>query len=380
MGSSRILIANAHPGGNLGAEAMLSVLVNHLKSWPEVIDRYDIWFETISSSSAYSRFVERHGVPANFFRFKPRRFGDPYDIEARSGDVLIDIGGIAYPDVAGIGNLRNFRRHRYFASRGTKAIFFTQDFGPTDRVVTRLLAKAAIGGADAVFARSERSKAYLSAIVPSVPILGPYPDCTIALEPAPMPSNSLGGSYFVVVPSAIMWNKYGERYLEFILELIHSVPDCLDVLLLVHNFTPNGGTSDSAVCDLIAGRLSGVRKVEIYRQNASPNELKGVLMRATAVITSRYHALVGALSSGTPAFALGWNHKYTEFLKLYGVRDWSLDLLNLPGAKTDRRILASKIISKLLSGEGEEILGAVNRDLKQQVGSSFQRLRGLLSD
>lgn len=358
---------------------MLSVLVTQLKSWPEIFREFEFWFETISESPAYTDFVERHGLPSNFFRFAPRRLGSPYDIQANSDDVLIDIGGIAYPDGAAVGNLRNFRRHRYFASRGTRSIFFTQDFGPAEKLFTRWLAKLAITGADAIFARSEQSKEFLSLIAPSAQILGPYPDCTFALEPARLPDPFASKRYAVVVPSAIMWNKYGEHYLDTLLEITQAVPDDLAVLLMVHNFTANGNVSDRLVCDLVADRLRALRKVEIHSANSTPAELKAILCGAEAVISSRYHALVGALTSDTPAFAIGWSHKYSEFLKLYDLGEWSLNLAEVPKNKAELRTFASNVICEIFSEEKAENLVAINRDLKTRVDASFSKLRILLN-
>jgi len=50
----------------------------------------------------------------------------------------------------------------------------------------------------------------------------------------------------------------------------------------------------------------------------SPLILKGYLAQARLVISSRFHALVGALSQGVPSIAVGWSHKYDLLLQDYG--------------------------------------------------------------
>ena len=43
-------------------------------------------------------------------------------------------------------------------------------------------------------------------------------------------------------------------------------------------------------------------------------DIKNFIKHSCITITARFHGLVSALSTGTPAMAVGWSHKYKELL------------------------------------------------------------------
>jgi polysaccharide pyruvyl transferase WcaK-like protein len=54
-------------------------------------------------------------------------------------------------------------------------------------------------------------------------------------------------------------------------------------------------------------------------------ELKAILGGCDAIVSSRYHSLVAALSMGVPCLAVGWHHKYHELFRLFGLEKWVVD-------------------------------------------------------
>jgi colanic acid/amylovoran biosynthesis protein len=55
-------------------------------------------------------------------------------------------------------------------------------------------------------------------------------------------------------------------------------------------------------------------------------DTKAILAAASALVSSRFHGLVSALSAGVPSLACGWSHKYAELMADYGAGKHIADL------------------------------------------------------
>lgn len=376
MDKKNIYIVGAHPGGNKGAEAMLDCVVTSLLQIPALIDEYDIFLEKINNSTEYETFANNKNLGFKFFYFKPRSFSAAYEIDLSAQDILIDISGITYNDNSLLSNIRTYRRHSFFASRECKKIFFTQDFGPVRRWTSRFLARKAFLNADVVFARSKVSKEMLEANVPGINVIGPFPDCTLALVPVGKSDfQKFGGKYIVLSPSAIMYNKHENDYLELFKKVAMQFPEDYEIVIMPHCLTRNGSSSDSEVCRMIYEKLSSERQSHLCTDSLSAAELKGVLSSAKAVVTSRFHAMVGALSSEVPSYAIGWNHKYDEFLAQYGMEEFSRKMPDSELPHDDAEEWAKNIVDLLLNHADSSRIALTNKSLRAEVEKSFSLLR-----
>ena len=229
-----------------------------------------------------------------------RRYGLVLDREV---DVVIDAAGFAYSDQWGIeSTLELSRATRRWRRRGTTVILMPQAFGPySDRAIRKAIL-CAVDNADLVMPRDSTSYRYLTEVTGQRDYIRQYPDFTNLIEgivPDRFEMEDLG---VAIVPNCRMIDKTDEassgRYLPF----MTACARCLIELgarpyLLVHE-----GVDDERLAVRISEDSGGIPLVK----EDDPLKIKGILGLSYAVVASRYHALVSALSQGVPAVATGW--------------------------------------------------------------------------
>ena len=187
-----------------------------------------------------------------------------------------------------------------------------QAFGPFEDPEIRSAIGAAVDSANLVMPRDATSYRYLTEVTGERDYIRQYPDFTNLLEgvvPADFDSGRFG---VALVPNYRMIDKThdtsGNRYVAFMKACAQRLKE-LDArpFMLIHE-----GKDDERLAEEISGGAIPVVKEE------DPRRIKGILGASRAVVASRFHALVSALSQGVPAVATGWSHKYTELFSDYG--------------------------------------------------------------
>lgn len=366
-----IAIISAEAGGNKGAEAMLEVLLYELlKEFPQA----DIFLEFTNNQDYYENTFLK-GFPnsrVSLLPFRPKNFIFPYSNMSYGIDIAIDIGGINFAGNSNVGVLRSFFRYFPFLIKRKKLIFFTQDLGPAKNTATKILGSLVLKYSTAHFSRSLQSynQAHKVFKLTESKMYGPYPDSTLLFSPNPdIELLKIGKEYVIFSPSAIMFKKHGQKYLDFFLDLYIKLKYKYTVVILVHNFTKNFSNTDEQVC----GELKKVCEDAIMvNRNAPSSILKRFIGGAKFTISSRYHVVVGSISQNVPSIAIGWNPKYLSYLKLYNREDWNFDF-----EKVNVEDLYNFISSDNFVNSKDE-LNAINLELKKQVRESFVKLFQLI--
>jgi len=241
-----------------------------------------------------------------------RRYGLVLDREV---DVVIDAAGFAYSDQWGpASSLELARVARRWRRGGTRLILMPQAFGPFENHEIQSAIRAAVENADLVMPRDATSYRYLTEVTGERDYIRQYPDFTNLLDgvaPADFDSSRFG---VALVPNYRMIDKTGDAsgkgYVSFMKSCARRLQE-LDArpYLLIHE-----GKDDEQLAEQISAASGGI---PVVREDDALR-IKGILGASRAVVASRFHALVSALSQGVPAVATGWSHKYTELFSDYG--------------------------------------------------------------
>ena len=286
-------------------------------------------------------------------------------VPARHVDVLLDASGFGYGDFWGIDKLRRRLTDRLgrWKGVGRRAVLLPQALGPFTEPGMADAFRGAADRLDLVYVRDVQSEAFAGAVLADPSKLRRAPDFTNLLKPSlPDRLDHLRGAA-LIVPNEKMVAGRGEdaygRYLAFLalaagaLERSGRTP-----VLLLHE-----GSQDRRIADALNDRLE--RPLAVVDE---PSALvtKAVIGVAELIVSSRFHGLVSALSSGVPALACGWSHKYAELMADYGCSDWVVDL--------DRTADPAEAIDAFIAAAADD---DVRRDLAIRAEAEREKSRAM---
>jgi colanic acid/amylovoran biosynthesis protein len=179
--------------------------------------------------------------------------------------------------------------------------------GPFDDPATARFAGEILEAANLVWVRDEQSYEHAVSLVGPRASIRRAPDITIGLraEPPERPAADV-----VLVPNERLIDRGGRSRADYVRTLLAAgtaaQAEGRSVEVLVHTDEPG----DAALAHSLASMLKCAVTSEVRGAR-----VKGRLGTAQLVVASRFHALLGALSQGVPAIALGWSHKYAELFR-----------------------------------------------------------------
>lgn len=222
-------------------------------------------------------------------------------------NAVLDASGFAYSDQWGAASSRFLARwSRNWKRQGKKVILLPQAFGPFERPEVRAAFAQSLDYVDLLFARDEVSYGYLMGLGKYSEKIRQAPDFTIGVRGALPPGWKLDGRLVAIVPNSRMLDKtrdFGrDEYLALLARVMVRAREagCRPVIL-VH---------DEGDGELARGLQEMVTVPVPVVHEPDPVFLKGIIGSCYALVGSRYHALVSALSQGVPALATAWSHKY----------------------------------------------------------------------
>ena len=247
-----------------------------------------------------------------------RRFGVVTPSEV---DVRFDASGFSYGDFWGLQRLeaRLLRPLKAFPER--PIVLLPQAFGPFRKPGMASAVREAMARVALAFVRDDQSMAFLEdAGVKESDRIRRAPDFTNLLhEEEASPAD---GPLLVIPNQKVVDAASGvsrEDYLAFLCRTVEAGRAAgHTTAFLVHE-----GANDRALAEEANQRLDTPCKVI---DGKTPLETKRTIASAAGVVSSRFHGLVSALASATPALAVGWSHKYQMLMGSYGLSELVVDL------------------------------------------------------
>jgi len=263
------------------------------------------------------------GNPRGKRRLIPNKHTHRYHfIRPSNIDLVLDAGGFQFSDqwINAYSEESNQRLHKYYStlkSGGAKIIFLPQAAGPFTLPLAVARMKEVFMHADVFYAREQTSYAHLVTLFGEHPKIQLCPDFTNIYKPdVPLTNLLPANEYIGVVPNQKMIThtstEISGNYLDFMTGLcIRLVENGHRLLLINHE-----GPGDFEIIKTIKSKLP---EDTIVLNNLTAVEIKAVIGRLKALVSSRFHGVVSGLSQQVPTFCTGWSHKYQELLKEYGI-------------------------------------------------------------
>ncbi len=318
---------------NKGAELMLYAALRKMKeAYPDamfVMAPNQVtapYFKRAETGLLQKAWLQHYGVQlGNLAVLVPRKIREMYGVVLdKEIEVVLDAAGFAYGDQWEIQKCRELSALcKRWRKQGKKVVLLPQAMGPFKSPKIRKYIRTVADNADLIFPRDTTSYQYLTEVVGNRSNISIYPDFTNLVEgivPDYFDSDKFG---FCLVPNYRMIDKTPKAQSDAYIPLMIK---CAQYLLqkkqkpfvLIHE-----EAMDIMPAEQIADAVSG--KLPIIKEG-HPLKIKGILGCCKAIIGSRFHGLVSALSQGVPALATGWSHKYKMLFHDYGFAEGMLDV------------------------------------------------------
>lgn len=270
-------------------------------------------------------------------------------------DGVLDASGFALGDAWGADTAKwVLRKYRQWENAGLPIVALPQAYGSFDDVELAKMCAKALSSCTLIFPRDEVSAVHVGKLQLTSEVASPVPDITIG-ESLPSPPKTRDNR-LVIVPN---WNLATRgnsgAYLNSLtesakwgfsrgMEVVGVLHEGRKDLLLLQKLRAETGIG-------IVGDLTGW-------------ETKEYIAGSALVVSGRYHAVLAALTTGTPVLTHSWSHKYLEVLKQFGVADWI--------AAPDEPETVARKLNSLLEFDGYADLGSCRKSLKLSVDKMWE--------
>lgn len=267
--------------------------------------------------------------------YKPLSWRFSLRVPYKGVDILLNIGGFQFGD-QWRHDANSNASWKYYLSKmkeyGTKIVFLPQALGPFEKKGSKEIVRILDAYSDIIMARDRVSYDYITALHPSKATVVVFPDFTATVAGIPSKQSELAKGKVCVIPNCKMISQGVNTEEDFVNGIVCNIEHIQkmgkQVVLLNHE-----GPGDYRLCQKINEKLNN--PVDILQSN---NALvtKGIIAASYLTISSRFHGVANALSSGVPCLATSWSHKYKMLMNDYGIVDGMIDYTS--GTETYKKV------------------------------------------
>ena len=149
------------------------------------------------------------------------------------------------------------------------------------------------------------------------------------------------------------------------------------VILLGHQFLEDNSArkDDRTLCNYIISSLDRSLPVVHLDKTLSAAKVKSVIGNCDLLLSSRYHALIAAMSQGVPSAAIGWSHKYDELMSEVGLNS---NVISLTKIKKDILRDVDLIVER--TAQAKETLKSMVPQMKQSGQKALDDVISAIKD
>lgn len=374
-GPCRFEVLTTYPKEDLEERPAPEVAVISYRPWELVLPLLPL--------ALFAGLLRRLGLPARALHLHPALRA------IAAADVVLDVAGISFVDGRRLPLLvYNSLMTGIPLLLGAKVVKCSQAMGPFRRPINRLAARLVLSRLAAVVARGESTRDNLRdlglrnvmraadlAFTMALPVHSRKAAARLLEE------HGVAPPFVAVVPSTVVEDYCRSRGIDYLGRLAGLIDRITGrgtgVVLVPHAARP--GRPGSRMNDLpLVRELHGLVSSERCRlidKSLPPDILRAIIERAEQLVTSRFHAMISALSVETPVLVIGWSHKYEEVLREFGLESWAVNYSALAGAELSGRFTALEEATPGIRDQIAERLPSVVADARRSFDPIVALLR-----
>jgi len=220
-----------------------------------------------------------------------------------------------------------------------------QAMGPFQKSINRFAARLFLPKLHSIFSRGSITFTHLRSlgianVSESTDLAFLFKYDNTKLNVSFQPSDFFGdeGKIVGVAPSAVAARKAESAGIDYVKAFVGLIGEINraghEVVLFPHSArqdTNNHHNNDIPLCRQIYKSLANSRGCKLIDSEMSVAQLRELVGACDCLLTSRFHAMIGALAMNTPCMVVGWSHKYIEIMDLFGLSEHVINYRNCVG-------------------------------------------------